>query len=185
MRYFLFLLILGFSLILPSAHASDSAWPLLQEGGKIVFIRHAYAPGGGDPSNFSIDDCSTQRNLNQQGIDQSLSMGEDFRKYEIPIQQVYSSQWCRCKDTASYAFGNYQELSALNSTFEGKYRQNHQQQMRELKELIADWDNSEGNLILVTHYVIIGGMLGYYPSSGELVITDKNLEVLDSIETNY
>jgi len=108
-----------------------------------------------------------------------------FRKYEIPIQQVYSSQWCRCKDTASYAFGNYQELSALNSTFEGKYRQNHQQQMRELKELIADWDNSEGNLILVTHYVIISGMLGYYPSSGELVITDKNLEVLDSIKTKY
>jgi hypothetical protein len=57
--------------------------------------------------------------------------------------------------------------------------------MRELKELIADWDNSEGNLILVTHYVIIGGMLGYYPSSGELVITDKNLEVLDSIKTKY
>ena len=60
MRYFLSLLILGFSLILPSAHASESAWPLLQQGGKIVFIRHAYAPGGGDPSNFSIDDCSTQ-----------------------------------------------------------------------------------------------------------------------------
>ena len=106
MRYFLSLLILGFSLILPSAHTSESAWSLLQEGGKIVFIRHAYAPGGGDPSNFSIDDCSTQRNLNQQGIDQSLSMGEDFRKYEIPIQQVYSSQWCRCKDTASDAVGN-------------------------------------------------------------------------------
>ena len=69
MRYFLSLLILGFSLILPSTYASDSAWPLLQEGGKIVFIRHAYAPGGGDPSIFSIDDCSTQRNLNQQGID--------------------------------------------------------------------------------------------------------------------
>jgi hypothetical protein len=87
MKYFLSLLILGFSLILPSAHASESAWPLLQQGGKIVFIRHAYAPGGGDPSNFSIDDCSTQRNLNQQGIDQSLSMGEDFRKYEIPISE--------------------------------------------------------------------------------------------------
>ena len=57
--------------------------------------------------------------------------------------------------------------------------------MKELKELIARWDDTEGNLILVTHYVIVGGALGYYPSSGELVITDKSLEVLDSIKTKY
>ena len=123
--------------------------------------------------------------LNQQGIDQSISMGQEFSKRNISIQQVYSSQWCRCKDTASYAFGNYQELSSLNSTFEGEYRQNHQRQIKELKELISRWDDTEGNLILVTHYVIVGGALGYYPSSGELVITDKSLEVLDSIKTKY
>ena len=185
MRYILSLLIFLFSLLLPLAYANESTWSLLEEGGKIVFIRHAYAPGSGDPDNFVIEDCSTQRNLNQQGIDQSISIGQNFSKRDIPIQQVYSSQWCRCKDTASYAFGDYQELSSLNSTFEGKYRQNHQRQMNELNELIASWDDSEGNLILVTHYVIIGGALGYYPSSGELVITDKRLEVLESIKTNY
>ena len=185
MRYILSLLIFLFSLLLPSAYANESAWSLLEEGGMIVFIRHAYAPGVGDPDNFVIEDCSTQRNLNQQGIDQSISMGQEFLKRDIPIQQVYSSQWCRCKDTASYAFGDYQELSSLNSTFEGKYRQNHQHQMKELKELIDSWDDTEGNLILMTHYVIIGGTLGYYPSSGELVITDKSLEVLDSIKTKY
>jgi len=104
---------------------------------------------------------------------------------EIYLSQVYSSQWCRCKDTASYVFGDYQELNSLNSTFEGKYRQNNQRQMNELKALIASWDDTEGNLILVTHYVIIGGFLGHYPSSGELVITNKSLDVLDSIKTNY
>jgi len=185
MRSFLSILIFISFLLLPSANANEAAWSLLEEGGNIVFIRHAYAPGGGDPDNFVIEDCSTQRNLNKQGIDQSISMGQEFSKRDIPIQQVYSSQWCRCKDTAFYAFGDYQELSSLNSTFEGKYRQNHQHQMKELKELIDSWDDTEGNLILMTHYVIIGGTLGYYPSSGELVITDKRLEVLDSIKTNY
>ena len=185
MKSFLSILIFIFSLLLPSAYANEAAWSLLEEGGKIVFIRHAFAPGGGDPDNFVIEDCSTQRNLNQQGIDQSISMGQEFLKRDIPIQQVYTSQWCRCKDTASYAFGDYQELSSLNSTFEGEYRQNHQRQIKELKELIARWDDTDGNLILVTHYVIVGGVLGYYPSSGELVITDKSLEVLDSIKTKY
>ena len=167
MRSFLSLLIFIFFLLLPSAYANKATWSLLEEGGKIVFIRHAYAPGGGDPDNFVIEDCSTQRNLNQQGIDQSISMGQEFLKRDIPIQQVYTSQWCRCKDTASYAFGDYQELSSLNSTFEGEYRQNHQRQIKELKELIARWDDTEGNLILVTHYVIVGGAQGYNPSSGE------------------
>ena len=185
MRYVLSLLIFLCSLLHPLAYANESTWSLLEEGGKIVFIRHAYAPGSGDPDNFVIEDCSTQRNLNQQGIDQSISIGQNFSKRDIPIQQVYSSQWCRCKDTASYAFGDYQELNSLNSTFEGKYRQNHQRQMNELKALIASWDDTEGNLILVTHYVIIGGVLEHYPSSGELVITNKSLDVLDSIKTNY
>ena len=185
MRYFLSIFFFSFSLFISTVHSSESAWNLLQEGGKIIFIRHAYAPGGGDPDNFVIEDCTTQRNLNQQGIDQSILMGQKFTKKNVPIQLVYSSQWCRCKDTAYYAFGSYQELSFLNSTFEGKYRQNHQQQMKELKELIAKWDSTEGNLILVTHYVIIGGILEYYPSSGELVITDKSFEVLNSIKIEY
>ena len=73
MKYFLSKLIFIFSLFFSSAYANESAWSLLEEGGKIVFIRHAYAPGGGDPDNFVIEDCSTQRNLNQQGIDQSIS----------------------------------------------------------------------------------------------------------------
>ena len=92
MRYFLSILIFIFSLFFSSAYANESAWGLLEEGGKIVFIRHAYAPGGGDPDNFVIEDCSTQRNLNQQGIDQSISMGQEFskRRYTYPTSILLS-----------------------------------------------------------------------------------------------
>ena len=72
-----------------------TSWELLKEGGKVVFIRHAYAPGGGDPKNFDLYDCSTQRNLNEEGINQSKIMGKLFSEYSIPIDSVYSSQWCR------------------------------------------------------------------------------------------
>ena len=113
MKSFLSILIFIFSLLLPSAYANEAAWSLLEEGGKIVFIRHAFAPGGGDPDNFVIEDCSTQRNLNQQGIDQSISMGQEFLKRDIPIQQVYTSQWCRCKDTAFYALAITKNLPIL------------------------------------------------------------------------
>ena len=168
MRYFLSILIVIFSLFFSTAYANDSAWSLLEEGGKIVFIRHAYAPGGGDPDNFVIEDCSTQRNLNQQGIDQSISMGQEFSKRDIPIQQVYSSQWCRCKDTASYAFGDYQELSSLNSTFEGKFRQNHQRQIKELKEWIKSrrfpwipsWDTLRFKLLTMPRVTVFSSPKG-------------------------
>ena len=157
----------------------------LKDGGKVVFIRHAYAPGGGDPNNFELYDCSTQRNLNEQGINQSKRMGKLFSEYSIPIDSVYSSQWCRCKETARLAFGNFESLSALNSTFSADYQKNHSKQMYELNQFIKNWDDSQGNLIFVTHYVIVGGFLDYYPSSGEMVITDKSLSVLGTIKINF
>ena len=76
----------------------------LKKGEKIIFIRHAIAPGSGDPENFKLNDCSTQRNLDSQGIEQSKKIGQFFSKNKIPIDKVLSSEWCRCKDTAKYAF---------------------------------------------------------------------------------
>ena len=99
--------------------------------------------------------------------------------------EVVAVRFLELKDTVNVEDFEKFVLEEFNSTFEGEYRQNHQRQIKELKELIARWDDADGNLILVTHYVIVGGALGYYPSSGELVITDKNLEVLDSIKTKY
>ena len=119
-------LILSFFFFLFTSHlnASDQAWNLAQEGKKIILIRHSLAPGGGDPAGFKIDDCKTQRNLSKKGINQSKKIGKLFKKNKVTIDQVLSSQWCRCKDTAKYAFGDYKEFTALNSTFQTPYNKN-------------------------------------------------------------
>ena len=87
----------------------------LKKGGNLIFIRHAYAPGGGDPENFIISDCSTQRNLNEDGKNQSKRIGQFFIENDILIDKVLSSEWCRCKDTAQIAFTNFETKNFLNS----------------------------------------------------------------------
>ena len=146
-------------------------------------IRHALAPGRGDPKGFKINDCSTQRNLDEVGVNQSKHIGKLFKQNKIEIDQVLSSQWCRCKDTARHAFRKYKEFSALNSTFSPPYRKKEKEQLRELKNFIQKWNGGKGNLVLVTHYVVILAVTGQAPSSGEIVITDKNFNVLSTINT--
>ena len=119
------------SLLFFNVQANEINWKPAQEGNKIILIRHALAPGGGDPVGFNINDCKTQRNLNQTGIKQSKKIGELFKKNYIPIDQVLSSQWCRCKDTAKYAFKKFKEFSALNSTFQFPYNKNEIKQLKE------------------------------------------------------
>ena len=80
----------------------------MQKGGKIVFIRHSLAPGNGDPDNIDLKKCDTQRNLNQEGIEQSKKIGILFSVNNIQIDKVLCSVWCRCKDTAKYAFQEFQ-----------------------------------------------------------------------------
>ena len=164
--------------------SSQADWVKAQEGNKVIFIRHSLAPGGGDPSGFDLKDCKTQRNLNQTGINQSKRICRLFKKNKVPIDQVLSSQWCRCKDTAKHAFKNYKEFSALNSTFRSPYDENAKKQIKELKNFVKNWNGKGRNLILVTHYVIITAVTDAIPSSGEIVITDKNFNVLSTIETN-
>ena len=103
-------------LSISEVNANENIIKNLKEGGKIIFIRHALAPGSGDPENFDLNNCKTQRNLSSQGIEQSKRLGIFF-KNKIPIDIVLSSEWCRCKDTAKYAFGNYKTFTALNSFF--------------------------------------------------------------------
>ncbi|MDC1485601.1 histidine phosphatase family protein, partial [Pelagibacteraceae bacterium] len=110
---FLFIL-----LFLNHATATETLIDSLKKGKKIVFIRHALAPGNGDPQNFDIKDCLTQRNLNQIGINQSKKIGLIFKKNKIEIGKVLSSEWCRCKDTAKLAFKNYETFDALNSFYD-------------------------------------------------------------------
>ena len=173
-----------FSLFSFQLNASEQAWNLAKEGDKIILIRHSLAPGGGDPQGFKIDDCDTQRNLNRKGINQSKKIGKLFKKNKIPVDQVLSSQWCRCKDTAKYAFGNLKEFTALNSTFQSPYNKNEPKQLKELYNFVKKWEGKGRNLVLVTHYSIITALTNAVPSSGEIVIIDKNFEVLGTIQTD-
>jgi phosphohistidine phosphatase SixA len=156
----------------------------LNKGGKLIFIRHAYAPGGGDPKNFNINDCNTQRNLSYEGRVQSKKIGNFFKKNKISIEKVYSSEWCRCKETASIAFENFETKNFLNSFFSEQFVENRQNQIKDLNRFIKNW-NGNGKLIFVTHYVVISELLNYAPSSGELVISDKQLKVIDTLEIEY
>ena len=173
-----------FSLFSFQINASEQAWDLAQEGDKIILIRHSLAPGGGDPPGFKIDDCKTQRNLNRKGINQSKKIGKLFKKNKVSVDQVLSSQWCRCKDTAKYAFRNFKEFTALNSTFQSPYNKNEPKQLKELYNFVKKWEGKGRNLVLVTHYSIITAVTNAVPSSGEIVITDKNFEVLGTIQTD-
>ena len=183
MKKIISLLFIFISLVFSNqAFSNDDLIQSLKEGGKIIFIRHAYAPGGGDPDNFDVNDCSTQRNLNNEGISQSKLIGEFFVKNKIQIDQVLSSEWCRCKDTAKYAFKNFKTFNALNSFFSSKFAQNEDKQIKDLKNFIQNW-KSEKNLVLVTHYVVISSMLNMAVGSGEIVITNNDYDVIGTIET--
>ena len=185
MKFIKFLFIIFITL--PSTIKADLNENLiseLKEGGKVIFIRHAYAPGGGDPDNFDINDCNTQRNLNDSGKLQAKNIGNYFKKNKIPIHKVISSEWCRCKETAFLSFKNFETKNFLNSFFSSKFSKNRNKQMKELKKYIEEWQ-SKRNLVLVTHYVVISEALGYAPSSGEIVISDKNFKKIGSIEIDY
>ena len=156
----------------------------LQKGGKLIFIRHAYAPGGGDPNNFDINDCNTQRNLSNSGREQANKIGFFFKVNNILIDKIYSSEWCRCKETALIAFNDFENKSFLNSFFSSKFAQNKDPQIKKLKRFIKSWDGKK-NLVFVTHYVVISEILNYGSSSGEIVISDKDLKVIDTFEIEY
>ena len=179
-----FIIILSvFTFFLTGAKSDESIIKELKKGDKIIFIRHAIAPGSGDPENFKLNDCSTQRNLDSQGINQSKKMGLFFQNNNIPIDQVLSSEWCRCKDTAKFAFKNYNTFNALNSFFSPKFAKNREKQMKDLYKFLDNWQSNK-NLILITHYVVILESLNKAVSSGEIVITDRKLNILGSI-TKY
>ena len=164
-----------------SAFSDDKILKSLKEGKKLVFIRHAIAPGNGDPNNFDINDCSTQRNLDENGIEESKKIGLFFKNNKIKIDKVLSSQWCRCKDTAKYAFKNFETFDALNSFYDEKFAENETKQIKDLKNYIKKW-NSDNNLVLITHFVVISSILNTGSSSGEIIISDKNFNIIGSID---
>ena len=163
------LLLISFNVSFKVISANDLQ-NIFSDDGKIIFIRHAYAPGGGDPDGFDLSNCASQRNLNSEGIAQSKRIGKFFKENNIKIDKVLSSEWCRCKETAKYAFNNYETKSFLNSFFSAKFANNKDKQIYDLKKYINEW-NGDNNLVLVTHYVTIQEVLNISPSSGEIILS--------------
>ena len=178
------ILFVGLFNINTNAFSNDKILDSLKEGKKLVFIRHAIAPGNGDPNNFDINDCNTQRNLDKNGIEQSKKIGQFFYNNEIKVDKVLSSEWCRCKETAKIAFRDFSTNNFLNSFYSPEFAKNKDKQLDALGNYINRF-KSDKNLILVTHYVLISEVLNYGPSSGEIVVSDKNFNMIGSVKINY
>ena len=183
MKHFKIIILIILFLFNHKSYANENIVEILKKNNNIIFIRHSLAPGSGDPENINLKDCKTQRNLNSEGIKQSKKIGNFFKKNNIKVEHVFSSEWCRCKDTAFYAFNNYNTFDALNSFYSEKFYKNKNNQIKKLKKFISDWDNNS-NLVLVTHYVVILEILGIGAGSGEIIISNKRYEIKDRIEIN-
>jgi phosphohistidine phosphatase SixA len=162
-------------------------WDLLKSGGHVALIRHARAPGFGDPPGFRLADCATQRNLSDEGREQARRIGQAFRDNGVAVDNVLSSEWCRCLETAALlGLGPVERFPALNSFFE--MRENRDPQMKILVPWVRD-ARPEGVFVLVTHQVVISALTGEGAGSGEIVVVrprgdtpgDGTIEVLGTI----
>jgi phosphohistidine phosphatase SixA len=174
--------------VAPGGAAAEEAalWRALTSKGHVALLRHALAPGTGDPPDFAVGDCSTQRNLSQEGREQAKRIGARFRDNGLETARVVSSQWCRCLDTAELlGLGAVEELPLLNSFFQRAQRRKPQTEA--LNDWLADQDIRRP-LVLVTHQVNISALTGVYVASGELVVVriaeNGKIDVLGAIETD-
>ena len=122
--------------------------------------------------------------MSDEGRTQSKKIGNLFEDNNILINKIYSSEWCRCKETAEIAFKKFETKNFLNSFFSAKFSGNRKQQVVDFNKFLKTWDQKQ-NTIFVTHYVVISELLNYAPSSGEIVISDKNLKVIDTLQIEY
>jgi len=166
--------LLGYALLCSASEkdTETALWEALRSGGHVALMRHALAPGTGDPPEFSVMDCSTQRNLSEEGRRQAKNIGDRFRANGISSASVYSSQWCRCIDTAELlGLGIVKELPILNSFYLDFERR--QPQTQQLRKWITK-QNLAKPLVLVTHQVNINALTDVYTSSGEMIIVRRN-----------
>jgi phosphohistidine phosphatase SixA len=122
--------------------------------------------------------------LSESGRVQAKNIGNFFRENQIKFNKVYSSEWCRCKETAEIAFGNFETKSFLNSFFSQRFSKNKNKQIRDLSNFVNNLKD-DSNLVFVTHYVLISEVLNYVPSSGEIIIADKSFNVIKTYIMDY
>lgn len=147
---------------------------LAQTGANVVFMRHALAPGYGDPDNFQIEDCNTQRNLDEAGRRQAEAIGRYFREHQITFTAILSSRWCRCTQTAELLnYGSWSEFDGLNSFFQGHV--DRQETLALLKDKL-DSLSSDDMVLMVTHQVVISAITDISPPSGGLVVYNTSTQ---------
>lgn len=176
------ILALCLALLAGTARADEAAWAALAEPGAVALMRHALAPGTGDPPEFRPGDCTTQRNLDAAGRAQATAIGAALRARGIAFDRVLSSEWCRCLETAErMAMGPVEPLPALNSFFEERGRRNAQ--TAAVRAFLAGLPPG-ARVLLVTHQVNITALTGRPAASGEIVVlrrTSAGFEVAGAI----
>lgn len=151
--------------------APGDALSVLAQPGHVLLLRHANAPGIGDPPGMVLGECATQRNLDDRGRAQAVELGAHLRAAGIADVQVYTSQWCRCRETAKLlAIGPVEELPALNSFFEQP--ETKATRVKALREFLDELPRDDGPVVFVTHQVTITALTGSFPSSGEGLVLE-------------
>ena len=148
----------------------DIPWDRMREGGLVLFMRHGSTAGGlGDPPGFRLGDCATQRNLSAQGREEARRVGERLRAERVPIAKVYTSPWCRCRETATIAFGRAEAWEPLSSIFDFPEREARYTEL--VRKRIAGYvlRPAGGNVVMVTHNVNIAALTRYSVAPAELV----------------
>ncbi|MEO0637054.1 MAG: histidine phosphatase family protein [Pseudomonadota bacterium] len=164
-----------------TATATEALWRKLEAGGYTILLRHANAPGTGDPRNFELSDCSTQRNLDSRGRLDARRIGARFAASGAVITEVLTSEWCRCRDTAELAFerNEVEAFKPLNSFFRNP--EDEEAQTAQALERIFAFSGI-GNQVMVTHQVNITALTGERPRQGNAIVVAPN-ENFDAIRT--
>jgi phosphohistidine phosphatase SixA len=161
------------------ARADDAALlRSLRDGGYVLVIRHAMSPGSGDSVNFKLDDCTTQRNLSEEGRAQARRIGETLRAESVPIGRVLSSRWCRALETARLAFGRVEGEPMLDQFYNAEERD---QRTPAVRAIIASAPQGGTNLVLMTHQPNVTALTNLSVDEGEIVVmgvaADRTLAV--------
>lgn len=137
----------------------------MRDGGVVIFIRHATTETDyADQVSADPLDCSTQRTLSEMGWHEAVQIGESFRYFDIPVDDVISSQYCRAWQTAWLAFGRYTQNAGLNFAAAEDYTDAQIAQMREgmMSAMTMPLPDGE-NRVLVGHDDPFEAATGIYP----------------------
>jgi phosphohistidine phosphatase SixA len=163
----------------PVAAADDSqqAWAALVGGSHVALIRHGNAPPGyGDPPGFKIDDCATQRNLDEKGRTQAGALGEAFRQHGVRADKILSSPWCRCLETA-----RLMGLGPVEGTWAVAASDKSPERLAAMRQILATW-RGPGTLVVVTHALTVQALVGIMPGQAETVVVRPKLSKEPGVE---